>query len=263
MLTGSWPRLPPSRIAAIPLLELTLIVSARLLAPACPLPCIARSLHALRLQDQLHWTRTRVLIVERADRRCLASLPLVLHAQAPLLTVLVAVASVSLAILLWVSCWTLAPNGDARRVAHVITNLGIGGPQGWTIRCAAEADAGSFDCTSSPAPLTTHSVSTRARRRYSCDRLHLVPELGRAVAPRSDPPALSQRCSAVPNDAVRLVHTHMTKAGVCRAVSSRSFLTGTPVDRPHRTRLVLPLLRPDCDSCVSSTGSTCVWVALV
>ena len=38
---GSWRRLPRIAIAAIPLLELTLIVSARILARRVALPCIA------------------------------------------------------------------------------------------------------------------------------------------------------------------------------------------------------------------------------
>ena len=103
---------PAIAIVAIPLLELSLIVSARFWRGV--LPFRASPDHfALRLQDELHWTRTRVPVVSAIVSGVFASLPLVLHAQAPLPTVIVAVASVSFAVLLWASCWTLRPIGDA------------------------------------------------------------------------------------------------------------------------------------------------------
>jgi UDP-GlcNAc:undecaprenyl-phosphate GlcNAc-1-phosphate transferase len=100
---------PAIAIAAIPLLELALIVGARLWRGVSPFRASADHF-ALRLQNQLNWTRTRVLIVSAVVGSAFASLPLVLHAQAPLPTVIVAVASLSLALLLWVSCWILTPD---------------------------------------------------------------------------------------------------------------------------------------------------------
>ena len=183
---------------------------------------------ALRLQDQLHWTRTRVLVVDAIVSGVFASLPLVLHAQAPLPTVIVAVASVSFAVLLWASCWTLARSVTPWRVALVVTNLGIGGPQGWAIRCAAEADASSFEMHLIAG--TRDGISRVYEGEASAllaDRLHLVPELGRAVAPLSDALALVALLRLYRTWRFDIVHTNMTKAGVLGRVAA--VLAGTPV----------------------------------
>jgi UDP-GlcNAc:undecaprenyl-phosphate GlcNAc-1-phosphate transferase len=99
---------PALAIAAIPLLELMLIVSARLrrgVSPFRPSP----DHYALRLQDQLHWTRTRVLVVSAFVGLLFAAVPLVLTTHDLVVTAVVSVASVAIASVLWVLCWTLAP----------------------------------------------------------------------------------------------------------------------------------------------------------
>jgi UDP-GlcNAc:undecaprenyl-phosphate GlcNAc-1-phosphate transferase len=100
---------PAIAVAAVPLLELSLIVSARLWRGVSPFRG-SPDHFALRLQNQLHWTRTRVLVVSGLIGVAFASLPLVLPARAPLPTFIVSAATVSLAVSLWLSCWILKPN---------------------------------------------------------------------------------------------------------------------------------------------------------
>jgi UDP-GlcNAc:undecaprenyl-phosphate GlcNAc-1-phosphate transferase len=95
-------------LCAIPLLEILLLVPARLGRGSSPLTGSADHF-ALRLQDQLHWSRWRVLAAAAAAALYFGMAPLVALHLSSLATAVYAVSAVGAAGFLWWCCWRIPP----------------------------------------------------------------------------------------------------------------------------------------------------------
>jgi glycosyltransferase involved in cell wall biosynthesis len=105
------------------------------------------------------------------------------------------------------------------RVAHVLTNLDIGGAQEWVMTCAEAADRSRFDThivTGSRA-----SPMWRARLSAAHATTHLLPSLVWPVSPLRDVMAVSELTRLFRAERFDVVHTHMSKAGVLGRLAGR------------------------------------------
>lgn len=107
------------------------------------------------------------------------------------------------------------------KVAHVLTNLALGGPQGWTATCVRMADTSVFEPHLISGTLPPSVPSHERSLEHLGERLHLVPNLGRAIDPVKDGRALFDLLGILRRERFDLVHTHMSKAGVLGRAAAR------------------------------------------
>lgn len=105
--------LPIAGLWAVPLLELALVVPARLRQGRSPLQG-SPDHFALRLQDQLGWSKWRVLGVAAATGACFAAAPWVaVHLATPVIA-LYTVACAGAAVIAWLALWRIPPRDSIR-----------------------------------------------------------------------------------------------------------------------------------------------------
>lgn len=107
------------------------------------------------------------------------------------------------------------------KIAHVLTNLAFGGPQGWTVACVRMADTSLFEPHLITGTLPPGVPSHERSLEDLGERLHLVPSLGRAIAPVNDGRALLELVRVLRRERFDLIHTHMSKAGVLGRAAAR------------------------------------------
>jgi glycosyltransferase involved in cell wall biosynthesis len=113
------------------------------------------------------------------------------------------------------------------RVAHVLTNLGRGGPQGWVLRCARGASPDfSVHVIAGPGDPGQPSRLDEAREGLG-PSLRLVGSLRRELSPAQDVRALIVLVRLFRSERYDVVHTHMTKAGVLGRLAA--VVSGVPV----------------------------------
>lgn len=113
--------------------------------------------------------------------------------------------------------------GGPIKVAHVLTNLALGGPQGWTAACARLANTDLFEVHVVSGSSDGHMRSHEEHLRQAIGpRLHVLPELVRAIRPVQDAKALRQLIRLFERECFDLVHTHMSKAGTLGRMAARA-----------------------------------------
>jgi len=100
-------------VCAVPVLEIALLVPARLAAGRSPLRG-SPDHFALRLQDQLHWSRPRVLFASALVCAALALAPLAFDRLPARLAIAYAAAALALGAWCWSAVWRIPPRADAR-----------------------------------------------------------------------------------------------------------------------------------------------------
>lgn len=113
------------------------------------------------------------------------------------------------------------------KVGHVLTNLGLGGPQGWTLACARRADLSLFDVHVIAGPLGEDAPSHEDALALPSSQVHFVPALDRSIHIGRDVLALLQLIKILRRERFDVVHTHMSKAGVLGRLAAR--ITKTPL----------------------------------
>ena len=107
------------------------------------------------------------------------------------------------------------------KVAHVLTNLALGGPQGWTTACVRLGDTSVFEAHVISGAVSDGVPSHEDDLRDLGARLHFVPALGRAIRPIQDARALLVLIRIFRRERFDVVHTHMSKAGVLGRIAAR------------------------------------------